>query len=62
MRDLYITRNELCDKSNKLQVAKWDLKLTRDQVTDLIKKQDDVYKKYGFDVDSLEEKIENLLK
>ena len=25
-------------------------------------KKDDVYKKYGFDVDSLEEKIENLLK
>ena len=25
-------------------------------------KKDDVYKKYGFDVESLEEKIENLLK
>ena len=25
-------------------------------------KKDDVYKKFGFDVDSLEEKIENLLK
>ena len=24
--------------------------------------KDDVYKKYGFDVDSLEEKVENLLK
>ena len=25
-------------------------------------KKDDVYKKYGFDVDSLEEKVEDLLK
>jgi len=48
MRDLYIKRNELCSKSNKLQVAKWDIKLSKDKVTDLIKKQDDVYKRYKF--------------
>lgn len=38
MRDLYIKRNELCSKSIKLQVAKWDIKLSKDKLTDLIKK------------------------
>ena len=48
MRDLYIKRNELCSKSTELQVAKWDIKLSKDKITDLIKKQDDVYKRYKF--------------
>ena len=48
MRDLYIKRNELCSKSTELQVAKWDIKLSKDKITDLIKKQDDVYKRYRF--------------
>ena len=48
MRDLYIKRNELCTKSTELQVAKWDIKLSKDKITDLIKKQDDVYKRYKF--------------
>ena len=48
MRDLYIKRNELCSKSTDLQVAKWDIKLSKDKITDLIKKQDDVYKRYKF--------------
>lgn len=48
MRDLYIKRNELCSKSTELQVAKWDIKLCKDKITDLIKKQDDVYKRYKF--------------
>ena len=48
MRDLYIKRNELCNKSTELQVAKWDIKLSKDKITDLIKKQDDVYKRYKF--------------
>lgn len=48
MRDLYIKRNELCSKSTELQVAKWDIKLNKDKITDLIKKQDDVYKRYKF--------------
>lgn len=48
MRDLYIKRNDLCNKSTELQVAKWDIKLSKDKITDLIKKQDDVYKRYKF--------------
>lgn len=48
MRDLYIKRNELCSKSTELQVAKWNIKLSKDKITDLIKKQDDVYKRYKF--------------
>ena len=48
MNELYIKRNELCKKSQKLRIAKWNLKLTRKQISDLINKQDEVYKRYKF--------------
>lgn len=48
MNELYIKRNELNKKSQKLRIAKWSLKLTRKQISDLINKQDEVYKRYKF--------------
>ena len=48
MRDLYIKRNELCKKSMIMQVVKWDLVLSDERVDELIKEQDEVYKRYKF--------------
>ena len=48
MNELYIKRNELNKKSQKLRIAKWSLKLTTQQISDLINKQDEVYKRYKF--------------
>lgn len=48
MRDLYLKRNELSRKSQKLQTAKFDLSLTGDQVNELVRVQDEIYKKFKF--------------
>lgn len=48
MKDIIIKRNNLCKKSIALRSAKFDTKLKREQVTELIKTQDDIYKQYNF--------------
>jgi hypothetical protein len=48
MRDLYLKRNELSRKSQKLQTAKFDLSLTGDQVNELVRVQDEIYKRFKF--------------
>lgn len=48
MRDLYLKRNELKKLSKSLQIAKWKIDLTREQITKLMNKQDEVYKRYKF--------------
>ena len=48
MKSILIKKNQLSEKSQKLQTAKFDLKLKRTQVTQLIEEQDKVYKQYEF--------------
>lgn len=48
MKDILIKKQELCNKSQKLQTAKFDIKLKREQVTKLIEEQDKIYKQYDF--------------
>ena len=48
MRDIYLKRNELSRKSQKLQTAKFDLSLTGDQVNELVRVQDEIYKRFKF--------------
>ena len=48
MRDIYLKRNELNELSQKLRVAKFDINIKDDQVTKIIKVQNEVYQKYKF--------------
>lgn len=48
MRDLYLKRNELSRKSQNLQTAKFDLRLSGDQVNELVRVQDEIYKRFKF--------------
>lgn len=48
MRELILKRNELSRRSQNLQTAKFDLRLSGEQVTKLVRIQDDVYKRYKF--------------
>lgn len=48
MRDLYLKRNELNQKSQKLRCAKFENNISRDKVTELIKVQEEIYNRYKF--------------
>jgi hypothetical protein len=48
MRDIYLKRNELNHLSQKLRVAKFDSGISREKVTELINKQQEVYNRYKF--------------
>lgn len=48
MRDLYLKRNELNEKSQKLRVAKFDPTIKRDMIDKLIRKQKEIIKGLNF--------------
>lgn len=48
MRDLLIKRNELCRLSKDLRSAKFDMYIEKEDVTNLIKVQNDVYHRFKF--------------
>ena len=48
MRDIYLKRNQLCDLSMDLRTKKFAVNLTRDEINYLIKKQNEVYKRFKF--------------
>ena len=48
MRDLLIKRNELCRLSKDLRSAKFDMYIEKEDVTNLIKIQNDVYHRFKF--------------
>lgn len=48
MRDLLIKRNELCRLSKDLRSAKFDMYINKEDVTNLIKVQNDVYQRWKF--------------
>ena len=48
MRDLYLKRNELNEKSQKLRVAKFDPRISKDMIEVLIRKQKEIYKRFKF--------------
>ncbi len=48
MRDLYLKRNELNARSQKLRAAKFKENISRDKVTELIHEQEEIWKRYKF--------------
>lgn len=48
MKDLYLKRNELNEKSQKLRVVKFHGDLPREKITKLMKEQDEIYKRWKF--------------
>lgn len=48
MKELYLKRKQLCDTSLNLRTLKFDSTLTKEEVNNLIRKQNEVYKKWKF--------------
>lgn len=48
MRDIYLKRNELCRLSKDLRSAKFDMYINKEDVTNLIKVQNDIWNRYKF--------------
>lgn len=48
MRDLYLKRNELNKNSQKLRSAKFQENISREKVREIIKQQQEIYKRYKF--------------
>lgn len=48
MRDLLLKKNELCRLSKDLRSAKFDLYMAKEDVTHLIKVQNDIYHRFKF--------------
>lgn len=48
MKDILEKRNKLCHNSINLRIIKFDLKLKKDKIEDLIKAQDKAFKEYYF--------------
>lgn len=48
MKDLYLKRNELVIKSKRLREQKFEPNLSKKQIEELIKVQNEVYKLYEF--------------
>ena len=48
MGNIYLKRNELNNLSQTLRVVKFDTRFSKEQVFKLIKRQDEVYKRYKF--------------
>ena len=48
MKDLYLKRNELNRISQKLRVAKFMGDISKEKVTELMKTQDEIYKRWKF--------------
>ena len=48
MKDILEKRNKLCKCSINLRTIKFDLKLSKDKIEDLIKEQDKAFKEYYF--------------
>lgn len=48
MKDILEKRNKLCHSSMNLRIIKFDLKLKKDKIEDLIKEQDKAFKEYYF--------------
>ena len=48
MKDILEKRNKLCESSLNLRIIKFDLKLKKDKIEDLIKEQDKAFKEYYF--------------
>ena len=48
MRDLYLKRNQLCRTSLILRSMKFQGDLSKDRITELVKEQNDVWKRFKF--------------
>lgn len=48
MRDLYLKRNELNARSQKLRTAKFKENISREKIKELIEQQEEIYKRYKF--------------
>lgn len=48
MKELYLKRKQLCDTSMNLRTLKFDPTITKEEVNNLIRKQNEVYKKWKF--------------
>lgn len=48
MTNIYLKRNELCEKSKQLRSIKFDIKVKNDRSFDINKEQDKVYNKFKF--------------
>ena len=48
MRDLYLKRNELRELSKNLRSCKFDMQIAKEDVTHIIKVQNDVWNRYKF--------------
>ena len=48
MRDLYLKRNQLCESSLILRNMKFQGDLPRERITQLIKEQNEIYKRFKF--------------
>ena len=48
MKDLYLKRNELNRLSREIQTQKWQIDLTREEVSKLISIHKDIYNRYKF--------------
>ena len=48
MRDIYLKRNELCRLSKDIRSAKFDMYVNKEDVTNLIKVQTDIWNRYKF--------------
>ena len=48
MRDLYLRRKQLCDTSMNLRSLKFEVGMGKDEIDNIIKKQNDVYKRWKF--------------